>query len=415
MPGAITYLRQAPAAIVVGVLCGLTLIGLSAVAEWLQGVIWEDLSSALGVDPDAGWWIVAVLTATGLGVGLVVRFAPGHAGPDPATAELVSRPIPAAALPGLALALVLVLAGGVSLGPENPIMLLNASLIVLLGIRLLPHSSVPAWVQLSVAGTLGAMFGTPLAAALMLTETQPGDPRIPIWDRMVGPLLAAGSGTAVMLSLSDLSLSLDVPGYTGFQVGDLATASVIALAACALGILAAYALSPLHAAFHRISNPVLMLTAGGLVLGLLGAVGGRETLFKGLDEMKDISSSIGDYSPADLALFVAVKLLALLVAAAASFRGGRIFPAMFVGVMAGWLVHGLIDAIPAAVAVTAATLGILIAATRNGWLAIFMALVVVPDAELLPILVLAALPAWLLVLGRPELRAEAPAPDSQAA
>jgi H+/Cl- antiporter ClcA len=393
---------------VVGVGCGLSLVGISLVAEGLESLVWDHLTAALGVEPDAWWWIVLVLTLTGLAVGLVVRFAPGNAGPDPATTGLISKPLPAYALPGLALALVLMLAGGVSLGPENPIMAINASLVVLLGARLLPAVLAPTWIQLSVAGTLGAMFGTPVAAALMLTEVQAGDPRIPVWNRLFGPLLSAGSGSAIMLLLSDLDMSLDVPDYTGFHLGDLAAAVLIALAACALVILASYVLSPLHAAFHRIKSPVLMLTAGGFTLGWLGVLGGPETLFKGLDEMKDVSTNISQYSNTDLLLFTAVKLLALLVAAAASFRGGRIFPALFVGVTFGWAIAGLVDPVPPAIAVSAAALGVTIAATRNGWLALFMAATVVPDTQLLPILVLAALPAWLLVAGRPELTVHPP-------
>lgn len=405
VPGPVALLRQVPAALAVGVGSGLCLIGLSLVAELVEELVWDDLSAALGVDRDSWWWIVLILTTTGFLAGLVVWRVPGHAGPDPATTELVSPPLPGYALPGLALALVLTLAGGVSLGPENPIMAINGSLVVLLGTRALPRVAPAAWMELSIAGTIGAMFGTPVAAALMLTEAQPGDARIPLWNRLFAPLVAAGAGSATMLTLSDLDMVLDVPGYAGFHVGDLAYAVLIALGTAALGLVAVYLLPPLHAAFHRISHPVLMLTAGGFLLGWLGALGGRESLFKGLDEMKDVSAHIGDYSNEKLILLAVVKLLALVVAAAASFRGGRIFPAVFVGVVAGWAVTGIFDAVPPSVAVSAGCLGITIAATRNGWLSLFMAITVVPDVELLPIMVLAALPAWLLVAARPELTA----------
>jgi H+/Cl- antiporter ClcA len=409
---ATALLRQVPAALVVGVGSGLTLVALSASAEWLQGVVWDDLPPALGVDPDASWWTVVVLTCTGLLVGLVVWLAPGHAGPDPATVELVSSPLPARALPGLVVALVLVLAGGVSLGPENPIIALNASLAVVLGLRVLPSSSVPAWMELSIAGTLGAMFGTPLGAALLLTETRAADQRVPLWNRLFAPLVAAGAGAATMLALSDLDLAISVPDYHGFRLGDVAIACVVSLTGCAVGLVAAYALLPLHAAFHRIAHPVVMLTVGGVVLGILGAVGGRETLFKGLEEMKDISADVGAYSTGQLALFAAIKVLALLVAAAASFRGGRIFPALFIGVMLGWIVAAVFPDVAPALAIASACLGILVAVSRNGWLALFMALTVVPDADLVPIVVLAALPAWLLAMNRCQMtvRAAQPAP-----
>jgi H+/Cl- antiporter ClcA len=406
VPGRVELLRQTVPAVVVGVGCGLSLLGLSLLAEGLQQLVWDDLTDALGVDPDSWWWIVLVLTATGFLVGLVVRWAPGHAGPDPATAELVASPIPAFAVPGLALALVLMLAGGVSLGPENPIMLVNGSLTVLLGVRLLPRVAPPAWLSWSVAGTIGAMFGTPVAAALMLTEAQVGDPRIPLWHRLFAPLVAAASGSATMLLLSDMDLQLDVPGYEGFHLGDVAWAVGVALATALLGLAASYAITPLHRAFQAVREPVVMLTLGGFLLGWLGVLGGRETLFKGLEEMKDVSASIGDYSTAELVVMVLVKTTALLVAAAASFRGGRIFPAVFIGVVAGWAVVGVFDSAPPAVVVAAGALGITIAATRSGWLSLFLAATVVPDIDLLPILLIATLAVWLLVAGRHELRAD---------
>ncbi|MFC7493790.1 MULTISPECIES: ion channel protein [unclassified Nocardioides] len=410
LPGRMDLLRMTPAAIVVGVGCGLTLLGLSLLAEQLQDLVWDDLSGALGADSDTWWWIVTVLTATGLLVGLVVRFAPGHAGPDPATAELVESPIPLRALPGLALALVLMLAGGVSLGPENPIMLVNASLVVLIGMRLLPRVASPAWMGMSIAGTIGAMFGTPVAAALLLTEAQAGDPRIPLWNRLFAPLVAAAAGSATMLTLSDMDFRIDVPAHDGFEWGDVAWAVGVALLTALLGLAASYVITPLHRLFQRLTNPVLMLTVGGFVLGWLGVLGGPETLFKGLDEMKTVSNDITDYSNGELVLMTVVKLVALLVAAAAGFRGGRIFPAVFIGVVAGWAVVGIFDSAPPAVVVAAGALGITVAATRSGWLSLFLAATMVPDVDLLPILLIATLAVWLLVAGRHELRADPPPP-----
>ena len=153
---------------------------------------------------------------------------------------------------------------------------------MLIGVRFLPAVPVTGWMGLSLAGTIGAMFGTPVAAALLLTEALAGEPHVRLWDRMFAPLWAAGAGSATMLALSDMEeLGLDVPAYDGFEVGDLAIGIVIALCTCALGLAASYALTPVHTLFHRISHPVVMLTVGGLVLGLLGMVGGRETPVQG--------------------------------------------------------------------------------------------------------------------------------------
>lgn len=411
-------LRLTIPAALVGILCGLLLIGLSALADAVEGWLWDDLSGVFGLDRDSPVWIVVILTLTGLLVGLVIRFAPGHAGPDPASAGLVEPPLPPRVLPGLALAMVLTLAGGVSLGPENPIMAINAALVVWIGARVAGQVGAPQWMALSTAGTLGAMFGTPLAAALMFSELDPGDRRIPLWDRLFAPLVSAATGALTMLLLSDLDFAMDVPAYPGIQVTDLAVAVAVSLGAAALGLAASYVFTPLHRLVHRVRQPVLLLTLGGLVLGLLGALGGPITLFKGLEQMKQLPGLVGETTALGFLAFALIKLVALLVASSVGFRGGRIFPATFVGVALGYAVAVAFPSVPTALAVGSATVGIIVAATRSGWLSIFLVVAIIPQATLIPPLLFATLAAWLLVTNRPELRAaplDEPTPAESAA
>jgi hypothetical protein len=55
-----------------------------------------------------------------------------------------------------------------------------------------------------------------------------------------------------------------------------------------------------------------------LILGILGAIGGPVTLFKGLDEMQQLAFS-QVFSVSDYLLFAVIKLAALVVAAACGF------------------------------------------------------------------------------------------------
>lgn len=125
-------------ALVVGVAASLILLGVESAAEELQDVLWQNLPDALGVGRYSVLWMIVMLTATGVAVGLVVWKMPGHAGPDPATTGLDAPVLPLAVLPGLLLATALMLAGGPSLGPENPIIAVNVALTFWLGRRLLP-------------------------------------------------------------------------------------------------------------------------------------------------------------------------------------------------------------------------------------------------------------------------------------
>ncbi|MFG3430109.1 ion channel protein [Streptomyces californicus] len=392
-------------ALVVGVVCALILLGVSLLAERLQDVLWETLPDALGIGRYSSLWMVAMLTTTGLAVGLALRAVPGRGGPDPATTGLVDAPMRPGVVPGLLLVTVLALAGGVSLGPENPITAANVALAFWLGRRFAPGAPGELWVALAAAGTIGALFGTPIAAALILSETlasQPGPGAF--WDRLFAPLAAGAAGALTMSLIAEPSFDLSLPAYSGPHWGDLLAALLIASAGALLGLLAVYAFPVAHRVFAALRHPVLALTAGGLVLGLLGALGGHLTLFKGLDEVKVLAGDPDGWSAAEFAGMAVVKAAALTVAATCGFRGGRIFPAVFAGVALGFCAHALVDAVPPSLAVSCAVLGILLAVTRQGWVSLFTAAVLVSDASVLPLLCAATLPAWLLVTGRPQMQ-----------
>lgn len=393
-------------ALIVGVASALVLLGISLLAEKLQDVLWETLPDALSLGRYSSLWMIIMLTATGLAVGLAVRTVHGHAGPDPATTGLVDAPLPPDVIPGLLAVTVLALAGGVSLGPENPITAANIALAFWLGRRAAPRTPATLWIAFASAGTIGALFGTPVAAALILSEllaTGRGEPGA-LWDRLFGPLAAGTAGALTMTLLAHPSFDLSLPPYPGPHWGDLLSSVVITSAGALLGLTAVYAFPRAHRAFRTLRHPVLMLTCGGLLLGLLGALGGHLTLFKGLDEVKQLSADPGGWSAGQFAVMAVVKTAALVIAATCGFRGGRIFPAVFAGVALGMCAHALVGAVPLALAVPCGVLGVLLAITRQGWLSLFTAAVLVGDATVLPLLCVASLPGWLLVTARPQMQ-----------
>lgn len=399
-PRARTMLLLSIPAVIIGIASSLVLIVTMKIAAILQHVIWSSVPLSLGIEASGQVWTIAVLTLTGIAVGLVVRFSPGHAGPDPATESLIGAPISTGALPGLVAALVLGLAGGVSLGPEHPIMVMNIALAVAIGSRLFPRVSSLDWTILAASGTIGALFGTPVAAALIFSQTLNSSNDVPLWDRLFAPLLAAAAGALTTDLFFHPHFSLPIPVYPQMHFVDIISGAIVTLIAIAVGMVAVWCLPRLHALMNRLKNPVLTLGLGGLLLGILGAAGGHITLFKGLEEMQQIALS-QTLTAGDFLLIALVKLAALVIAAASGFRGGRIFPAVFVGVALGFMLHAHVDTVPAAITVSCAILGMTLVVTRDGWLSLFMAAVVVPDTTLLPLLCIVMLPAWLLLAGKP--------------
>ncbi|MGW3986154.1 ion channel protein [Streptomyces sp. NPDC004830] len=392
-------------AVAVGVLSSLVLVGVEVAAEHLEDVLWGPLPDALGIGRYSVAWMFVMLVATGVAVGLVVWRMPGHAGPDPATVGLDAPVLPPVVLPGLVLATALMLAGGPSLGPENPIIAVNVGLAVWLGGRAVPRAPGRIWPALAEAATIGALFGTPVAAALVISEVLAGQKtRGLLWDNLFAPLTAAAAGSLTVSLIDRPSFDLGLPPLGRPGWADLAAAVVVASAGALLTLCAVYAFPHVHAAFRRLRHPMLMLPAGGAVLGVLAALGGHLTLFKGLDEIAVLARDPGARGAGEYAVLTVVKLAALLVAASCGFRGGRIFPAVFVGTALGLGAHALVDGVHPSVGVSAAVLGVLLAITRQGWVSLFVAAVLVASPSILPLLCIASLPAWLLVTGRPQMQ-----------
>ncbi|EHT4078928.1 ion channel protein [Escherichia coli] len=406
-PRARTMLLLSLPAVAIGIASSLILIVVMKIASVLQNLLWQRLPGTLGIAQDSPLWIIGVLTLTGIAVGLVIHFSQGHAGPDPACEPLIGAPVPPSALPGLIVALILGLAGGVSLGPEHPIMTVNIALAVAIGARLLPRVNRMEWTILASAGTIGALFGTPVAAALIFSQTLNGSSEVPLWDRLFAPLMAAAAGALTTGLFFHPHFSLPIAHYGQMEMTDILSGAIVAAIAIAAGMVAVWCLPRLHAMMHQMKNPVLVLGIGGFILGILGVMGGPVSLFKGLDEMQQMVANQA-FSTSDYFLLAVIKLAALVVAAASGFRGGRIFPAVFVGVALGLMLHEHVPAVPAAITVSCAILGIVLVVTRDGWLSLFMAAVVVPNTTLLPLLCIVMLPAWLLLAGKPMMMVNRP-------
>ncbi|HAO3413036.1 TPA: ion channel protein [Escherichia coli] len=406
-PRARTMLLLSLPAVAIGIASSLILIVVMKIASVLQNLLWQRLPGTLGIAQDSPLWIIGVLTLTGIAVGLVIRFSQGHAGPDPACEPLIGAPVPPSALPGLIVALILGLAGGVSLGPEHPIMTVNIALAVAIGARLLPRVNRMEWTILASAGTIGALFGTPVAAALIFSQTLNGSSEVPLWDRLFAPLMAAAAGALTTGLFFHPHFSLLIAHYGQMEMTDILSGAIVAAIAIAAGMVAVWCLPRLHAMMHQMKNPVLVLGIGGFILGILGVIGGPVSLFKGLDEMQQMVANQA-FSTSDYFLLAVIKLAALVVAAASGFRGGRIFPAVLVGVALGLMLHEHVPTVPAAITVSCAILGIVLVVTRDGWLSLFMAAVVVPNTTLLPLLCIVMLPAWLLLAGKPMMMVNRP-------
>ena len=154
---------------------------------------------------------------------------------------------------------------------------------------------------------------------------------------------------------------------------------------------------------HQMKNPVLVLGIGGFILGILGVIGGPVSLFKGLDEMQQMVANQA-FSTSDYFLLAVIKLAALSLLPPVAFRGGRIFPAVFVGVALGLMLHEHVPAVPAAITVSRYSASCW-CATR--WLVKSslwrQSLYLIPHCRCSVVI-----PAWLLLAGKPMMMVNRP-------
>ena len=88
--------------------------------------------------------------------------------------------------------------------------------------------------------------------------------------------------------------------------------------------------------------PVLGVLIGGLAVGFAEATGhgASNVLFSGQDELGPLVAGAAGWSVGALLLLVVCKGLAYALSLS-SFRGGPVFPAMFIGAAGGMAASGL--------------------------------------------------------------------------
>jgi H+/Cl- antiporter ClcA len=246
------------------------------------------------------------------------------------------------------LAALATLSFGVVLGPEAPLIAMGSGLGVLavrLAARDAPQQAVAVIAAAGSFAALSSLIGSPLLGAFLLLEAAGlGGPMLGVV--LVPGLLAAGLGTLVFIGFDSLTgygtFSLSIPGLPPFDhpTGAMfAWAIAIGLAAPFLGRaiqLLALAIRPHVEPRMVLLMPILGLLIGGLAIGFDQATdkGISFVLFSGQDQVNPLLAQAGSWSVGALLLLVLCKGIAYGLSLS-SFRGGPVFPAIFIGAAGG--------------------------------------------------------------------------------
>jgi H+/Cl- antiporter ClcA len=358
------YVKLLVIAAVIGVPVSAVAYGFLYLVDWLQRQVFGALPSTLGFAHPPVWWPAPLLVAAGLATAAAIRFLPGTGGHSPADGLKTGGALPVAELPGVALAALATLTFGVVLGPEAPLIAIGSGLGVL-AVQLATRGSADDRTRSVVAAAgsfaaISSLLGSPLLGAFLLLEAAGlGGPMLAVV--LMPGLLAAGIGSLIFVGLDSLSglgtLSLAIPGLppTGSPtLAMLGWAIVIGLLApfAGLGIRSlALAVRP-HAERRMLTvMPVLGLLIAGLAIGFAEVTdkASSEVLFSGQSALGGLIDNAGTWSVGALLALLAAKGVAYGLSLSA-FRGGPVFPSMFLGAAGGLALSHLpgLEPIPAA-------------------------------------------------------------------
>jgi H+/Cl- antiporter ClcA len=390
----------------------------------VQTEIFSDLPRQLGYHAEPLWWPLPWLVLSGVLVALSIRYLPGTGGHEPSEGFKSGAPVEPIELFGIVAAAFATLSLGVVLGPEAPLIAIGSGLGVL-AVHLVKRDAPPqATVVIGAAGSFAAiatLLGSPVTGAFLLMEIAGlGGPMMEVL--LIPGLLAAGIGSLIFVGLDNLTgygtFSLAVPNipHVGSPTGaEFLWAIAIGLMAAvvATGIFrVAQMLRPLVEGHRLWLTPVVGLAIGGLAVAFAAGTshGSSEVLFSGQSALPTLVQQAGTWTVGALLLLLACKGLAYAISLS-SFRGGPIFPSMFIGAAGGIaLSHfsGLPMIAGVAMGVGAMTAGALKLPMTS---VLLPSLLFISDAiVLMPLVIVAVVVSYIVAVRINPTPPEAPAP-----
>jgi H+/Cl- antiporter ClcA len=323
--------------------------GFLALVATTQSLLFTDLPRQLFAGSVPAWWPVPWLVLCGLSTGLVIRYLPGTGGHSPAFGfQTGGGPPSGAALPGVVLAAFATLSLGAVLGPEGPLIAIGGALAALT-LHLAKKDAPPmALTIMASAGSFAAistLLGSPVLGAFLIMEAA-GIGGMTLSLVALPGLLASGIGALVFVGLDawtglgTFSLALpSVPPAVPPTLASLGWAVVMGGVGALLGWVIRWGALSLRPIVHR--SRVLVTAVLGLLIGLTAMayqlISGRSftaILFSGQDALPGLVENAADYSLFVLVLLAVGKALVYGLSLSA-FRGGPVFPSMFIGATLG--------------------------------------------------------------------------------
>lgn len=351
-PAEILKSRAYLALLVIGAVVGVFVATVAYYFLYLVGKAQEglftDLPKDLGFHGEPLWWPLPWVVASGVVVALTIRYLPGTSGHEPSDGFKAGGQVAPIDLFGIILAAFATLAGGLVLGPEAPLIAIGNGLGVW-AVHLIRRGQSPqAVLVIGAAGSFAALatlLGNPIIGAFLLMEAIGLGGQLMEVILLPG-LLAAGVGALIFVGFDDLtgfgtfSLAITRVPHAGPPTGAEFLWAVVIGVVCGVGAVGIFKGARLLKGVvegRRLAlTPVVGLAVGGLAVAFQAATGhsSSEVLFSGQNQLPGFIHHAATWTVGALVLVVVCKGLGYGLSLS-SFRGGPVFPSLFLGAAVG--------------------------------------------------------------------------------
>jgi H+/Cl- antiporter ClcA len=358
-PAAILRSRNFAAVLVFAAVIGLVVSVLSwaflELVHRTQVAVFTDLPEALGHDAAPWWFYVVVLGLAGLPVAFAVVRLPGHGGHVPVYGLQPGGSSPAD-VPGVALAGFASLGLGLIVGPEAPLIAIGAG-IAMFVVRTVKQDAPDQLVMIMAAAgsfaAIAAIFGSPIIAAVLMMEVI-GLGGAAASLVMIPGLIAAGVGSLVFVGMATWTgLSTEayalpplvLPSFSGITWEIIGWTILLGL----VGALVTQVVRRIGLVGLKVvpRNPFVWTPVVGFLVAALAVLfeattdfGADQVLFSGQEQLPSLIDDAGAWSIGALVMVLLCKGVAWGLCLSA-FRGGPVFPAVFIGAAGGILASHL--------------------------------------------------------------------------
>lgn len=226
------------------------------------------------------------------------------------------------------------LIAGASLGPEASLVAASMGTAAWLSGRLNALKQPVAFVlSISSIGALLAAFFNSLMPVFIPILLLKQKNKLNAINALI-VILSGFSAWSVVHLIKD-SAYIQIPVSSSISISNVAIAALLGFLSIALTVCIKWTIEKMFPLIHKLNAKLPWLLSAsifGLVLGLLYFIGGQSVQFSGSEGLKLLSENVAQYSAMALLGLILVKLLSTSWSITTGYRGGIVFPSIYMGV-----------------------------------------------------------------------------------